>query len=156
MGSDTRTDTSNVWAGKLMGSTIKAILFDENGRATSFPFAPFEKALDGDHSILFPDLAGQVVKTAIVFVNTEDRKPVSIRRIEPMLVKFNGRGQVDVTAENDEMELAGKILGGFLSQSSDDIFERLKPDLDAMRYRDKFKWSPAGRQLRTIKELALQ
>ncbi|MFN0118806.1 MAG: hypothetical protein ACKVQC_11020 [Elusimicrobiota bacterium] len=134
---------------------MKVVLFGDNGVVMGVPAAPFEKALDGDRSILFPDFSGQTVKAAIIFLDSHNNRPASIRRIESMIVKFNNSGQIDFSEDKEESDLMGKVLGGFASKSSSDILESLKPDLAALQYRDKFKWTPDLRHLKTIRELAL-
>ena len=138
-----------------MGMGVRAFVFEDHGTIRKVSSKVISDMLMGKSHVAFPEYAGKRIRFAVIFVDMVDRKPKRITRTEFLQVGFDSKGRADGQESTEKMRLAGTVLSGSFSDSSDsnDILESLQPDLAGLKYKDKYRWNPSPSEIRSLKEL---
>lgn len=81
--------------GASMGTSVR-IFTVQGTKFTPISYARWKRVWDGEERL--PEYAGQRVKYALVFVDTEDRKPVGIKYVEWAYRRIEKDGSFDALA----------------------------------------------------------
>jgi hypothetical protein len=75
-----------------VGFGVRVYGFDPTGQVRRITVSTFEHLYDGGKDKPIPEYAGQRIKIAMLFLRTQNRKPISIRRIDYFIVSFDSKG----------------------------------------------------------------
>lgn len=137
-----------------MGFGIRVYGIDPSGQVRRITVSTFERLYDGAKDKPIPAYAGQRIKIAMLFLRTQNRKPISIRRIEYSIVFFDSKGCIDQDQVREAMHMAANSAEWFGAEPQD-VLTRLKPSLARLKYRDKFSWIPTKEEKQSIERLTL-
>ena len=102
-----------------------------------------------------PELAGRRVLCAVAYVDLEDRKPVSLTRVEYIVLLFGPDGRLDQGARRRQDSLVGEIAGQLVSGLSEPAVVDFAPYRARREYRAEFNWRPTQEQAREVARVAL-
>ncbi len=139
-----------------MGLGIRVFFINPNDSFQRIPVARFERFYEPDSEEQFTEFAGQKVRCAFVIVETSNRKPVSVRRIDYMLIQLDRKGKLDTKEHHRHLHL---IMTGF--GASFPILEKNRSLSKAQGHwansqidRD-FRWQPSSELEEAIRSAAL-
>ncbi len=76
-----------------MGQGHRYFVFEDSGRLRPLTHEIHQRLHDGKTSL--PEYAGKRVRIALVFLRTENRRPVEINAVEGSYLQFDGAGFID-------------------------------------------------------------
>jgi len=147
--------TTDYWRRSTVGFGVRVYGFDPAGHVRRITVSTFEQLFDGGKDKPIPEYAGQRIKIAMLFLRTQNRKPISIRRIEYSIVFFDSKGCIDQGQVREEMHL-GASSSEWFGAEPQDVLTQLKPSLARLKYRDKFSWIPTKAEKQLIERLTLR
>ena len=103
-----------------MGYGFHVFVFDEN-RITKIPYTKYLKLRDRDENERIPELAGKRMRIAVVTVETENRRPKNIIRIDGENVNIDESGKFNPL---DREEKLTSINESWISTLPQPTFEK--------------------------------
>ena len=79
-----------------MGLSIRIFIVGDDDTLGRFPFARYERLLNGEPEERFTKYAGKRVRYILAVVDLVDRIPVSILRTECSYLNFDSKGKIDM------------------------------------------------------------
>lgn len=133
-----------------MGQGIRTFLIDEHDQLTSISVARFERLTSFGSNERIERFAGQRLRWVLVFVETANRRPVAIERIECGFFKFRSDGLLDL---EDFMRPMRWFVDSMLPQDSPDRKVRdARARFARKRSQHEYEWQLTPRLERTISE----
>ena len=125
-----------------MGIGTRIFLIDENDSLHRISISRYSKMRNPDSDERFIQYAGKRMRCAMIFLEVEKRKPLSVVRTEYYYLPFDNQGRIDSTEQEKQLRLSSEIVPP--------IFEEQGPKkvLDAQsrfakkRYKHEFQWTP--------------
>jgi len=102
-----------------------------------------------------PESAGRRVHCALAYVDFEMRKPVSIARLEYIVLRFGPDGRIDHEARRRQDGWVGEVAGRLVSRLSEPVVD-FGPYRAGRQYRTEYKWEPTKEQAQDVVRLALE
>ena len=133
-----------------MGFGIRVFYFDE-GKIARIPFQKFDRMNDRNTVEALPEHAGKRLRCAMVLLNVENRKPVSVRHIDYLVMPLDSHGRVD----HEEVLRSASFLIGPPERSTDEAARKViefRPYL-SKHYREKCRWTPHAAERETFMRL---
>jgi hypothetical protein len=127
----------------------------EDGNIRRIAGRTFDRLCDGRADKQIREFAGKRIRFAMPFMEARGGKPVHIFRTDYFIVGFDGKGYVDQQERQEMMQLVGALWDPF-SAKSEDIVERLQPELAKLKHTDRFRWTPTPEEKTRIEDLALK
>ncbi len=147
-----------------MGLSYRVFTVDDQDRLHRMSQKKFERLTWRTPEEQCPEYSGRRIRFALIFVETENRKPVSIQKIEYGILPFGADGRLDAGEQQREMQL--------LAESLTDVFGAIEPDdgahpedeniIDATgrfakrRMKNDFSWEPTAELETAIVESILR
>lgn len=134
-----------------MGFSYRVFTVDEQDRIYRMSQKTFERLTCREPEEQCLEYSGRRVRFALVFVENENRKPVSIRKIEYGILAFDSDGRLDIEEQQRHMQLAVESTDFFGPAEQDD--EKGSKDekiIDATahfakrRMKNEFSWEPTA------------
>ena len=119
---------------------------DEQDRLHRMSVRRFDRLMRGEPDEICPEHAGRRVRYALVFVENENRKPVSIQRIEYGILAFDKNGRLDNDEQQREMRLAMESTTDFLPplEPRDEQVVDASAKFARKRMKHEFGWEPTA------------
>ena len=133
-----------------MGVGLRVFLLDEN-KIEKISFAKFNRFRNGYDSL--PEYSGKRIRTAVVVVETENYKPVSIIDISCSYINVNQNGKLDQKEKQNRMIDALRLIQ---LPPVDDLPPNVinsSSDFAKKRFKNKYLWTPTENELRTFAQL---
>jgi hypothetical protein len=108
----------------------------------------------GDSKERFPEHAGQSVRYALVILETQNRKPNAIRRIDCGILKFDSKGQIDEHEWRRQVGLASEMMPSLLAEPRSSSVINARSHFSKKRFEHEFQWQP-GPEIREAIEEAI-
>lgn len=126
-----------------MGIGVRIFLIEDNDSIHRVSMARYNRMTNPDTDEYFTQYAGKRVRCAMIFLEVEKRKPLSVVRAEYYYLPFDNQGRIDTTEQEKQLRLSSEI--------APPIFEEQGPKkvLDAQsrfakkRYKQEFQWTPS-------------
>jgi hypothetical protein len=134
-----------------MGFGRRVFIFDNDG-IKQISYAKYNRLLQGNENERLPEYANQRIRTAVVFVEIENRNPVNLVKIDCESINVNQDGKFD------QHERQQRMIDAFGTISVPTIDEPLSIVIDVSRLfaqkidRNKHLWIPTNYEIQQIKE----
>lgn len=136
-----------------MGLGRKIFILEDTGDIRPIPNRLYDQLADGTSTATFPEYMNKQVKVLELFLEFRDRKPKKIYSTEKIFFKFDNNGKID-PAKNDLISRdVGNILSSIFSVKRGDILSELKPDLESLKFKDKYTWKISDEELEKVENL---
>ena len=140
-----------------MSFGVRAFLLGNDGHFTRLPYTRFQRLWDGEAPETLPDHAGRDARFVLAYLETEQRRPVEIRHLDYLRVKFGADGRID-TAERDRRlrrvaEMAGAAIFKAMQSDKDQGVIRAADVFLQRQHRHESLWQPTRAQLQEITRL---
>jgi hypothetical protein len=113
------------------------------------------EGLWGDRKECFPEYAGQSMRYALVILETQNRKPNAIKRVDCGIVKFSSNGQIDEAEWHRQARLAIEMLPSLIAESRSSSLIDARSYFSKKRFVHEFQWEPSLEILKAIEEKIL-
>ncbi len=114
--------------------------------------ARFDRLLQCEPEERFPQCAGKRVRCALVVLDMEGRKPVSVVRRDCSILTFDSDGRLDVAERERTLRLAYESAAHFpIEQQSDEIIDA-RHHFAKRRYKHEFTWTASPEIKKAIKD----
>ena len=130
-----------------MGIRPRVHFFDQDNTLKRIPYRKFDRLLNGDKKICYPQFSLQRVKCAVTYIEMQNRQPINIVHCDYMIIPFNNSGNLDINEYQHGKMLMFQATGILLSL---DNIVRLQ-DVKAQRdFNNGFTWQPSQEQIKAI------
>ena len=79
-----------------MGTGVRIFVIGTDGDLRKWSYKRFERVFDGEEAV--PEFAGRRLQYAMLFLDLEERKPVSVKYAEWRVLRIDGNGLHNPTA----------------------------------------------------------
>lgn len=134
-----------------MGIGIRIFIFD-NDTIKQIAYAKFDRLRNGIENESIPEYAGKRIRTAVVFVETEDRKPVGVLHLDCAYVSVDQDGKFDQSEEQQKMIDAMRCIDIPTDDNPPNVIDS-SASFAIKKYRNKYLWTPTKEELRKIAQL---
>ena len=93
-----------------MGVSLRIFIVNDDNSLERLALKKYERFMQRDPDISFPQYAGKRVRYAEVAVEFENRKPVEILRMEYFIMQFDSKGRLGGTVQDDIMSLGVNLI----------------------------------------------
>ena len=124
-----------------MGVGLRIFIVNDDNSLERLALKKYERLMQRDPDISFPQYAGKRVRYAEVAVEFENRKPVEILRMEYFIMQFDAKGQIDGTVQDDIMSL-GVNLTPPIYFKNDPVVIDAQHRFAKKRFDHQFRWKP--------------
>lgn len=134
-----------------MGIGFRVFIFD-NDNIRPISLAKYNRLIQGDKNESIPEYAGQRIRTAVVIVETENRKPINILKVDCEYINVDKDGKFD---QDEQQEKKIDALRMMNIPTDDEI---LQNDIDSSShfaqktFKNKYLWAITDYELQKIKE----
>lgn len=130
---------------------VRVLIFDnENIRQISY--AKYKRLFRGDKNERIPEYADQRIKTAVVYVKTENRNLVDIIKIDYSYITIDKEGKFDQHERQEKMIDAMRMMSiPTIDESPSNIIDS-SSHFAQKTYRNKHLWSPTDNEVQKIKD----
>lgn len=141
-----------------MGVGFRVFLISPDDSLQRIPQARFERFFKSDSEEQFTEFAGQKVKCAMVFVETSNRKPVTVMRIDYMLIQLDENGRLDSREHHRHLRLNMTRFGGFSmpGRKENRSLRNAQEHWAKSQIEREFKWIPSPELDKAIRSAALK
>lgn len=130
-----------------MGIRPRVHFFDKDNILKKIPYSKFDRLLNGDKKICYPQFALQRVKCAVSYIEIQNRQPINIVHCDYMIIPFNNSGNLDINEYQHGKMLMFQATGILLSL---DNIVKLQ-DVKAQReFNNAFTWQASQEQIKAI------
>jgi len=136
-----------------MGVGLRVFLLDEN-KIEKISFAKFNRHRNGYDSV--PEYSGKRIRSAVVFVKTEDRKPVGVLDINCSFITIDQDGKFDQNEKQKKMIDALKLIQFPFGDALPPNVINASSDFAKKKFKNKYLWTPTEIELRTFAQLILK
>src|SRR6266496_798769 len=109
----------------------------------------------GDGKERFPDYAGQSMRYALVILETRNRRPNAIKRVDCGTLKFNSKGQIDEDEWHRQAALAIQVIPSLIAEPGSSSVIDARSHFSKKRLEHEFQWKPSLTIRKAIEEAIL-
>ena len=133
-----------------MGFGFRIFLIDENDIIIRIPATRFDRIRNRDPKESLPQYKNSRLRYAMVILELENRKPISVVRIDYGYLAFDSEGRVDQKFLNAEGQVAMSMLsfGSFNEEPLGVVHAGHK--FAEKRFKNEFTWLPSPELEQTI------
>ncbi len=106
----------------------------------------------GNSKERFPEHAGQSVRYALVILETQNRKPNAIERIDCGILTFDSKGQIDELEWRRQVGLASEMMPPLFAEPRSSSVINARSYFSKKRFEHEFQWQPGLEIREAIKE----
>ncbi len=128
-------------------------VLNDGDRLQRIPLKRFDN-LWGESKERFPEHAGQSVRYALVILETQNRKPNAIKRIDCGILKFDSKGQIDEHEWRRQVGLASEMMPSLFAEPRSGSVINARSLFSKKRFEHEFQWQP-GLEIREAIEEAI-
>jgi len=126
-----------------MGIGTRIFLVDENDSLHRISISRYNRLTNPDSDARFTQYAGKRIRCAMIFLDVENRKPLSIIRTEYYYLPFDNKGRFDNKELEEQLTLSSEIVPPIFEEQSPKIILDAKSRFAKKRYKHKFHWTPS-------------
>jgi len=125
-----------------MGIGTRIFLIDENDSIHRISMARYNRMTNPNSDERFTRYAGKRVRYAMIFLEVEKRKPLSVVRTEYYYLPFDGEGRIDSTEQEKQLRLSSQIVPPIFEEQSPKKVLDAQSRFAKKRYKHEFQWTP--------------
>lgn len=107
------------------------------------PNAKYERMLRCDPNEPLIQYAGKRIRYALVIVETENRKPNKIIRIQYSYMFFDSKGFLDTQERERGMQLGVNMVPPFVDEGKNSTVINAEYRFAKKRYKERYLWTPS-------------
>jgi hypothetical protein len=143
-----------------MGFGIRVFLVDDDDNVRRFSYARLNRLLSSDKHEKVPELANRRVRCAIVFVETIDRQPESVRNADFLILSFGKDGRLDRRVKGQQFRDSAALFEAYFNQHHGQY--RIREDhaaskvihaahtFEKKKYDQRYRWTPTDKILKSM------
>ena len=124
-----------------MGLSVRIFFLGDDDTLARFPFARYERLLNGDPKEHLIEYAGKRVRCILAVVDLANRIPVSILRTECSYLNFDYRGKIDTVYIEKGSRMLFDGLEPFPDEKSPEVVDA-RHRFARKRYENEYLWEP--------------
>ena len=125
-----------------MGIGTRIFLIDENDSLHRISISRYNRIRNPDSDERFTQYAGKRMRCAMIFLEVENRKPLSVVRTEYYYLPFDNKGRIDSTETEKQIRLSLEIVPPILEEQSPKKVLDTQSRFAKKRYKHEFQWTP--------------
>jgi hypothetical protein len=125
-----------------MGIGTRIFLIDENDSIHRISISRYNKMRNPDSGERFTQYAGKRMRSAMIFLEVENRKPLFVVRTEYYYLPFDNQGRVDRTELEKRIRLSLEIVPPIFEEQSPKKVLDAQSRFAKKRYKHEFQWTP--------------
>ena len=133
-----------------MGFGFRIFLVDEADKIIRIPATRFDRIRDRDPKESFPQYKNSRIRYAMVILELENRKPISIARIDYGYLAFGSEGRVDQKFLDAESLTAVNMIPPIRFPGESPNIVHAGNRFAAKRFKNEFTWLPTTELEQTI------
>jgi hypothetical protein len=126
----------------MMGIGTRIFLIDENDSLHRISISRYNKMRNPDSDEFFTQYAGKRVRCAMIFLEVENRKPLSVVRTEYYYLPFDNKGRIDSTEMEKRIRLSLEIVPPIFEEQSPKKILDAQSRFAKKLYKHEFQWTP--------------
>jgi len=126
-----------------MGFGFRIFLIDEADKIIRIPATRFDRIRDRDPKESFPQYKNSRIRYAMVILELENRKPISIARIDYGYLAFDSEGKVDQKFLDTEGQVAISMMPSIPLSGEPKNIVHASDRFAQKRFKDEFTWTPS-------------
>ena len=131
-----------IGAAKEMGLSIRIFFLGDDDTLERFPFARYERLLNGDPKEHLTEYAGKRVRCILAVVDLANRTPVSILRTECSYLNFDSGGKIDTAYIEKGSKMLFDGMEPFPDEESPPEVVDARHRFARKRYENEYLWEP--------------
>lgn len=133
-----------------MGFGFRIFLIDEADKIIRIPATRFDRIRDRDPKESFPQYKNSRIRYAMVILELENRKPISIARIDYGYLAFDSEGRVDQKFLDAENLTAVSMIPPIPFPGESPNIVHAGNKFAEKRFKNEFTWLPTSELEQTI------
>ena len=125
-----------------MGIGTRIFLIDENDSLHRISISRYNRMRSPDSDECFTQYAGKRMRCAMIFLEVENKKPLSVVRTEYYYLPFDNQGRVDRTELEKRTRLSLEIVPPIFEEQSPKKVLDAQNRFAKKRYKHEFQWTP--------------
>ena len=126
-----------------MGLTMRIFIINDDDSLRRLPNAKYERMLRLDPNGPLIEYANKRIRYVLVIVETENRKPKKILRIEYSYLFFDSKGLLDIQEREREMQLGVSMVPAFMADGKTSTVNNAQYKFAKKRYKERYSWTPS-------------
>ena len=126
-----------------MGIGTRIFLIDENDSLHRISISRYNRMRNPDSDECFTQYAGKRMRCAMIFLEVEKRKPLSVVRTEYYYLPFDNQGRIDSTEMEKRIRLSLEIVPPILEEQSPKKILDAQSRFAKKRYDNEYRWTPS-------------
>ena len=126
-----------------MGLTMRIFIINDDDSLRRIPNAKYERMLRGDPNEPLLEYADKRIRYALAIVETENRKPNKIIRIQYSYLFFDSKGFLDTQERERGMQLGVNMVPPFVNEGINSNVIDAEYKFAQKRYKERYLWTPA-------------
>ena len=125
-----------------MGIGTRIFLIDENDSLHRISISRYNRIRNPDSDERFTQYAGKRMRCAMIFLEVEKKKPLSIIRTEYYYLPFDNKGRIDSAELEKRIRLSLEIVPPIFEEQSPKKVLDAQSRFAKKRYKHEFQWTP--------------
>jgi len=125
-----------------MGIGTRIFLIDENDSLHRISISRYNRMRNPDSDERFTQYAGKRMRCAMIFLEVENKKPLSVVRTEYYYLPFDNQGRIDGTELEKRIRLSLEIVPPIFDEQSPKKVLDAQSRFAKKRYKHEFQWTP--------------
>ena len=121
---------------------MRIFIINDDDSLRRLPNAKYERMLRGDPNEPLIQYAGKRIRYALVIVETENRKPNKIIRIQYSYMFFDSKGFLDTQERERGMQLGINMVPPFVDEGKNSTVINAEYKFARKRYKERYLWTP--------------
>ena len=122
---------------------MRVYIINDDDSLRRIPNAKFERMLRGDPNEALMQYADKRIRHALVIVETENRKPNKIIRIQYSYLFFDSRGFLDTQEMDREMQLGINMVPPIMDDEKNSTVINAEYKFAKKSYTERYLWTPS-------------
>ena len=126
-----------------MGLTMRVYIINDDDSLRRLPNAKYERMLRGDPNESLMQYANKRIRYALAIVETENRKPNKIIRIQYSYLFFDSKGYLDSQELDQGMRLGINMVPPTMDDGKNSTVINAEHKFAKKRYTERYMWTPS-------------
>ena len=127
-----------------MGLTMRVYIINDDDSLRRLPNTKYERMLRGDPNEPLMQYADKRIRYALVIVETENRKPNKIIRIQYSYLFFDSKGFLDAQEMDREMRLGINMVPPIIDDRKNSTVINAEYKFAKKSYTERYLWTPSN------------
>jgi hypothetical protein len=128
---------------KHMGIGLRIFLVTDDDSIERLAVTRYERLLKGDPRESLPQYANKRVRYASVALDLVNRKPVEVLYLHYGILRFDGKGRIDIDEQEKEWRLGAELMPSLLPEYQASRLIDARHKFARKRYDDHYRWTPS-------------